>query len=349
MTIIGIAWGKDAIDMVRVGVSLAVSVIPEGLVAVVTVTMALAVSRMAKQNAIVRNLPSVETLGSVTVICSDKTGTLTEGKMTVRKLHLCDEFKFEFSGSLSDPLNGKITLSTDSSLSISEIASFKLACMIVSMCNHSSVTKIDGKWKFIGDTTDLALLVASNHSGFNKEYWQSFLLQNIIYEIAFDSDRKLMTVVFDLKEKLLVLTKGAPENLVAKCSKHLSKQGESHNFGIGDISYSAIDDHFLTELTRENEALAIQGLRVLGLAYKIMEKIDAMEQSNSEIESNLTFVGLVGIIDPPRATVKSSIADCQKAGIKVCMITGDHIQTATAISTALGIFDPTDPLKVFCE
>ena len=335
VVIAGLAYNNDTNETIRVGLSLAVSVIPEGLVAVVTVTMALAVKRMAKVNAVVRKLPSVETLGSVTIICTDKTGTLTEGKMSPQELWTSDESTAEFRSPVSDPENGTVVYSTEQNTEI------KLALMICALCNNSVTRKDDdGVWQFIGDSTDIALLVAAQHAKMGKAFWN----MNKIDELAFDSDRKLQTVVMEIEGQKIVLTKGAPEAVLSKCTKFISNNQNKESMlsvpNVGNVSVSEMNEDFLKTVTERNSSMALKGLRVIGLSMKLGESDEA-----SPLESELCFVGLIGLIDPPRASVKDSVEKCKTAGIKVFMITGDHLLTASAIATSLGIMDPNDPSR----
>ena len=262
-------------------VSLAVAAIPEGLPAVLTLTLALGMQQLTKFNAIVRRLLSVETLGSCTVICSDKTGTLTENKMTVR-----DEFFYNKNKSLE----------------------------INALCNNSTIR--DGKT--IGDPTDGAVLKYSQ----DNDYFKENLEKNYprVNEIPLDSVRKMMTTIHEDGEKYLVLSKGAPEIIIDKC-KHIDNNG----------SIEILDDSIKETLTKKINEMSDNALRVLGMAYKNTTEIGDIK------ENDLIFTGLVGIIDPPKENMDKSIAACKKAGIKVRMITGDHLKTATAIAREIGI------------
>ncbi|CEP17552.1 hypothetical protein [Parasitella parasitica] len=382
VVVIGLAWKKDIKHMLNVGLSLAVSVIPEGLVAVTTVTMALGVRRMAANQCIVRTLPAVESLGSVTVICSDKTGTLTEGKMGVAELWTGDDVLYTFTDSISlDPEKGSILYNTSSSVStlvcsaeelettvkasdstdtvdteatlcnplqsdISKVYNkafsknldtdkrqnyafhLRQALMISSLCNNASiaVNAVTKEWKTVGDPTEVALVVASEKAKSGKSYWESELGYQRIYEQAFDSDRKLMSVVYKYGDRKVMVCKGAPEELLKKC--------KYHGDGGKPLQGSDDDNDFVERISQESSRMASQGLRVLGLAYK------QYNEEEIHTEADLTFIGLVGLIDPPKEGVKEAIASCQRAGISVIMITGDHVKTATAIATQVGIFDP---------
>ncbi|ORY43768.1 calcium ATPase [Rhizoclosmatium globosum] len=392
--IIGIAHGRPGMDMFKVGMSLAVSVIPEGLVAVVTVTMALAVGRMAKRNAIVRKLPSVETLGSVTHICSDKTGTLTEGKMGASGLWTSDNSLFVFT----HPRAGKdghvdavprVPLSTalsnipvhsgpsDSSenfehcsKAISEAPThLVVASMVSALCCNATIEKDpenESGFKSTGDPTEVALVAASQVAGFPKVYFESSVGLEKMGEYAFDSDRKIMSVLYGQKsevsgatkfapETAFILVKGAPEGVLHRCKTYLppvqdnatnSSTAQGHGKAIGyltDFPAEQLTDEYVNYISARSEFMAAQGLRVLALAIRKVTKTDAKRiidtKKQSEAESELTFVGLIGLIDPPKAGVKESVEKCKRAGIKVIMITGDHITTAGAIAKQLGIID----------
>ncbi|KAI8349622.1 hypothetical protein EDC96DRAFT_519911 [Choanephora cucurbitarum] len=401
---IGVAWKHDARDMVHIGLSLAVSVIPEGLVAVTTVTMALGVRRMALKKCIVRTLPAVESLGSVTVICSDKTGTLTEGKMGAAELWTTDDALYKFTESTSmDPEAGQIIQESeelrrrmihvrrtvaspdnksnlpvdcstmlpkpiDTSATSSYSNQMYYAMMISSLCNNSDIRRDEetGEMKSIGDPTEVALTVAAQKAKIGRSYWNQQMKLSKLFERAFDSERKLMSSVYQQKEmteeKLIettdyvMLCKGAPEELLRKCNRYMSREENPMHRLISAQPTELITDHFASQIHDENNRMASQGLRVLGLAYKLVKDIKEAngdedienatdESANAKYQSNpafaeedLIFVGLIGLIDPPKAGVKEAIETCQNAGIQVIMITGDHVETATAIAKQLGIF-----------
>ncbi|CAG8682422.1 13829_t:CDS:10 [Funneliformis mosseae] len=417
IVVIGIVYKHNVGDMITIGITLAVSVIPEGLVAVTTVTMAIGVRRMAKRSAIVRTLPAVETLGSVTVICSDKTGTLTEGKMGPSEMWTADDSLYSFTepASLDPNVGGILFLSKEyrniilkksrtssNSLALSEKIDQKAlkpqkipksssnppvhmmtALMISSLCNNSSVTKDDdGEWKGIGDPTEVALVLAAQKGGFAKNYWERERGFTKVHEKPFDSERKLMSVVYKITnpnisaEHLnLVMAKGAPEALLRKCTHHLPSVETSStidplNAILGQqegFQLKELNDDFIDHVSEQSSRMASQGLRVLGLAFKSVSMSDCFSITTSSedaivgdsneseenpasptvnplfAEDNLTFVGLIGLIDPPKKSVAESVRKCKKAGIKVVMITGDHVATATAIATDIGIIVPDEP------
>jgi Ca2+-transporting ATPase len=378
VVVIGVAWRNPVMDMVEVGISLAVSVIPEGLVAVTTVTMAMGVSRMASQNAIVRKLPSVETLGSVTVICSDKTGTLTEGKMGTAMMWTSDGQGYNFTKSTDlDPTVGGIAYAMEASASTSgnpldatsgsEIAKTLEACpaqvvlatLVCALCNNSTVALEDGAWKTTGDPTEVALLVAAQKAGFGREWWVSTGGLSKVGEYAFDSERKLMSAVYAPSgqsgvalnfQTAVIAVKGAPEALLSRCTYRLPpSEVLGPNATVADLSAAKVplDEDFVKIVSDKSAEMAGYGLRMLGLAIRsvsVPEASDIIKAEKSQAaESDLVFVGLVGLIDPPKAGVKEAVETCKRAGIKVIMITGDHIATASAIAKQLGILDPNDP------
>lgn len=350
MVVIGVAWGNNAGEMVKIGISLAVSVIPEGLVAVVTVTMAIGVSRMASQNAIVRKLPSVETLGSVTVICSDKTGTLTEGKMGLAQLHTVDASKYVFTRSTElDPTvggveavranqnrtfengngaaNGGVTEGSAKAESISEPVAKEAArappqllaaMMVCCLCNNAAVTKTEDEgWKPTGDPTEVALVVAAEKSGFGKDFWLSQVGLVKMGEFAFDSDRKIMSSVYEAGRQgtlpfqdfssALILAKGAPEGVLSRCVSYLP-DGPLNEVTISKAA--PLDDEIIARITEQSAGMAGNGLRVLGLAIRLVDletSKSILESGDSErSETELCFVGLVGLIDPPKYVQYSS-------------------------------------------
>lgn len=273
--------GVPIVETFLTAVSLAVAAIPEGLPAVLTLTLALGMQQLTKSNAIVRRLLSVETLGSCTVICSDKTGTLTENKMTIR-----DSFFYNKNKSLK----------------------------INALCNNSTIKNN----KTIGDPTDGAILKYSQSQGYFKQDLEKKYPR--VQEIPLDSTRKMMTTMHEKDGNYLILSKGAPEIIIDKC-KYIDNNG----------TIEQIDDAIKKTLNKKIDEMTDNALRVLGIAYKNTENID------ENIENNLTLTGLVGIIDPPKENVDKSIKACKKAGIKVIMITGDHLKTASAIAREIGI------------
>lgn len=304
---IGLLYGKDVIEMFLTAVSLAVAAIPEGLPAVSTIVLAIGVQRMVKKNAIVKKLPAVETLGSATVICSDKTGTLTQNKMTVEKIYYNDKvFKVkDFKRDLCDEDLNKLIYAS-------------------MLCNDTKITESD---KLAGDPTETALV----DLGFKLDYEGTLYGQYPrVQEIPFDSDRKLMTTVNESNGKYIVYTKGGVDELLARCTKYIIN-GEIKN----DLK------EFKERIKEVNNEMASSALRVLAMAYKELDHKPTNEEMNS-MESDLIYIGMVGMIDPPRLEVKDAVAKCKKAGIKTVMITGDHKVTAIAIAKTLGILEHED-------
>ena len=299
---IGLLYGKDVIEMFMTAVSLAVAAIPEGLPAVSTIVLAIGVQRMVKRNAIVKKLPAVETLGSATVICSDKTGTLTQNKMTVEKIF--------YNNKLNDLKEFKRDLSDD------DLNKLIYASML---CND---TKIKDNDELAGDPTETALV----DLGFKLDYDGNVYGQfPRIKEIPFDSERKLMTTVHDVNGKYIVYTKGGVDELLARCTNYLIN---------GEIKNNL--EEYKTEIKRVNNEMASSALRVLAMAYKELDH-EPSDEEMKNMEQDLIYIGMVGMIDPPRLEVKDAVAKCKKAGIKTVMITGDHKITAMAIAKTLGI------------
>lgn len=292
--VIGLIKNIDPIEMFMTSVGLAVAAIPEGLPAIVTIMLSIGVTKMAKQNSIIRKLPAVETLGSSSVICSDKTGTLTQNKMKVVEINSKD-----------------INLVTE------------LACM----CTDCDITYKEGKIEVQGEPTEVAIVNQALENNKNKN--ELYRTMPRVNEIPFDSSRKMMTTIHKIGNKYRIITKGAPDVLLEKCQKQI---------GIG-LGQTTILEKY--NIQKENEKMAKKALRVIAVAYKdldfLPQKIDT-----SNIENNLIFVGLIGMIDPPREGVKEAVKTCKKAGIKTVMITGDHIATAKAIAKDLNILNAND-------
>ena len=286
---IGIIKNIDPIQMFMTSVGLAVAAIPEGLPAIVTIMLSIGVTKMAKKNSIIRKLPAVETLGCTNVICSDKTGTLTQNKMNVVEVSLNKEL------------------------------SVKLAMM----CTDVECKTEKGKVQLMGEPTEKAIVQYGINMGFSKE--ELYNKMERISEISFDSNRKMMTTIHKNGNKYIIITKGAPDVLLNKCSKiHLN--GQEKNMSNSDIE----------NIRKDNTLMANKALRVIGVAYKEVEKLPN-DISSKEIEKDLNFVGLIGMMDPPRKGVKEAVKKCRKAGIKTVMITGDYLATAIAIAKELDI------------
>ena len=300
---IGLVYGKDPIHMFMSAVSLAVAAIPEGLPAVSTIVLAIGVQRMVQRNAIVKRLPAVETLGSATVICSDKTGTLTQNKMTVKKVFYNYKSINVEDATIDDDLKTLINAGM--------------------LCND---TKVGENNELTGDPTETALVDFGFDMDFNPHI---FGMMPRVGEIPFDSERKLMTTVNKVDNKYIVYTKGGVDELLARC-RDCRIYGEISNL-----------EDYKKDIYSNNEEMAKNALRVLAFAYKEIDHKPS-EAEVKDIEKDLTFVGMVGMIDPPREEAKEAVAKCKTAGIKPVMITGDHKITATAIAKQLGILNNED-------
>ncbi|MDA1475598.1 calcium-translocating P-type ATPase, SERCA-type [Bacillus changyiensis] len=316
----GVFQGHDLYNMFLAGVSLAVAAIPEGLPAIVTVALSLGVQRMIKQKSIVRKLPAVETLGCASIICSDKTGTMTQNKMTVT--HVWSEGEtWNVTGVGYNP-EGSFTMN-GRDVQVKNHKTLQQVLLFGALCNSSSITEEDGEFRLDGDPTEGALLIAAKKAGFTDRYLDGHF--KIVEEFPFDSSRKMMSVIAeDTNGKRFVITKGAPDVLM-KRSVHTLKQGKREPF----------TKDRMKETSNVLEKLASQALRTIAVAFKPLK--NGENPTIEKAESNLTFVGLLGMIDPPRPEVKQAIKECREAGIKTVMITGDHVMTATAIAKNLSL------------
>lgn len=323
---IGVMRGQHILEMFMVAISLAVAAIPEGLPAVVTIVLALGMKRMADRNAIVRRLLAVETLGSTTVICSDKTGTLTQNEMTVVKAFTVGD-KFEITGQGYNPTgefstNGTL-IKPESNENLKQLLSAGL------LCNDSTLEQRDKdkSWGIIGDPTEGALVVAAAKAGIaKKDYNEKY---ERIAEIPFDSDRKMMTTFHSgyIQDKIVSFTKGAPDIILDRCSKYYIN-GRIEN----------LTPEIKNKIAEANSGFAKQALRVLAFSFRVYDSLP--NDINSEaIEKDLIFIGLMGMIDPPRNEAKEAIVKCKQAGIKPVMITGDYKDTAVAIALELGLME----------
>lgn len=295
--VVGIIYGIPVLEIFMTAVSLAVSAIPEGLPAIVTIVLSIGVQRMVKKNALIRSLPAVETLGSASVICSDKTGTLTQNRMTLTKAYLDGGSEPE-----------KIT--SDNTDEIKKLLMYGTLC-----CDGSVVFSDEGE-QHIGDPTETAIVLAAHKNGMPKDDLNRKYPR--LAEIPFDSDRKLMTTVNRIDGKNIVIVKGAFDMMALRCIK-------------GDLDSAK----------RMTESMSKDALRVLAIAFKEIDEVPDNPTSES-LENELTFMGLVGMIDPPRPEAKDAVDICRKAGIKPVMITGDHVVTASAIAKELGILQEGD-------
>ncbi|MBH5316770.1 calcium-translocating P-type ATPase, SERCA-type [Paenibacillus sp. GSMTC-2017] len=333
VVVAGILHGQPPYGMFLAGVSLAVAAIPEGLPAIVTIALALGVQRMIKRKAIVRKLPSVETLGCASVICSDKTGTLTQNKMTVTHVWLSGR-QLEVSGEGYDPTgaiyeNGK-------ALDLKHDLPLKRLLQVSALCNNAQIAQVEvdepkrrkskeglTEWILKGDPTEGALAVLAAKLGSSAKSLET--LYTRVKEYPFDSERKRMSVLVSHQGGRLICTKGAPDLLMEHCA-----------YVLWDGKVVPFTATLKRKCAEAGELMAQSALRVLGLAYRDLRGTDNYE-NEGDVENNLVFVGLTGMIDPPRREVKEAIATCRRAGIKTVMITGDHQLTAEAIAAQLGI------------
>ncbi|MBD2777703.1 cation-translocating P-type ATPase [Iningainema tapete] len=356
-------------DLVEVSLSMAVAVVPEGLPAVITVTLALGTQRMVRQNALIRKLPAVETLGSVTTICSDKTGTLTQNKMVVQSVYTnvstsqnvnnvhqsqqstnnqslsvtgtgyAPSGDFELQGNKIEPQESP------------ELQAILVAC---ALCNDSELQQQQGEWRILGDPTEGALVTVAAKGGIEKDQWNSKLPR--VGEFPFSSERKRMSVICKVEqvqtgvsplssvdpvisnlvksESYLMFSKGSPELILARCTRIY--------VGSGSISLS---DEQRKQILAQNDQMAGNGLRVLGFAYKPLTELPP-EGSDEIYEQDMVWLGLVAMLDAPRPEVRAAVQECREAGIRPVMITGDHQLTARAIATDLGIAQAGDRVLV---
>jgi len=314
---LGVLRGHEVLEMFIWGIALAVAAVPEALPAVVTISLALGVRRMAKRHALIRKLPAVETLGSTTFICSDKTGTLTQGKMTVRRIY-ADENSIDVSGVGYEP-EGEFSVGGEK-ISVESESALGRLLLIGALCNDTALTASGRVWEVSGDPTEGSLLVSAAKAGL----WPEELNHQFprIGEIPFSSERKRMTTVHQTPEGSVAYSKGAPELVLRSC-RYIYAEGRERE----------LSDKDRERIIAVGRGMLDDALRVLGLAYK---RLDDGEISES-IEQDMVFTGMVGMIDPPRPEAKQAIERCDQAGVKSVMITGDHKKTAVAIARELGL------------
>ncbi|NGX56875.1 MAG: Calcium-transporting ATPase [Candidatus Anoxychlamydiales bacterium] len=317
---LGILRKNPLFDMFLTSLSLAVAAIPEGLPAIVTVALSIGVRKMAKRKALIRRLPSVETLGCTSVICTDKTGTLTQNKMQVKKIWV-NEKLLDVTGTGYEP---KGDFKYDQKI-IDPQESFELLKLLETalLCNNANLNFINNKWEIVGDPTEGALLVAAQKAGLIKTDLEK--QYPLLYEIPFDSERKKMSVLRETKEENILFLKGALDN-VLKSSSNILLNGE----------IKPLTDQIRQKILDANNSLTNQGQRVLAIAYRNLKQV---KEINISFEEALIFVGLIAMIDPPRAEVKEAIQKCKNAGIRPIMITGDHKGTAIAIAKELNMMN----------
>jgi len=319
---LGLARGMPFLELFMTAVSLAVAAVPEGLPTVVTVALALGVMRMSRRRALVRKLPAVETLGSTNVICTDKTGTLTVGEMTVRVLYVAGQ-TFEITGEGYGP-DGEVRVAGKAADERQTKLLRELANNLIG-CNNAHLALENGQWKVIGDPTEGAMLAAGHKAGVTEEQIEHEMPKR--HEIPFDSDRKRQTVIRLMPDgRHRAFINGAPDLLLQHCTQIFTTEG-----------IRPLTDADRAEIAAQNTKLAAQALRVLGSAQRDLDAASPEHLKAEEVERDLIFVGLTGMYDPPRTEAKEAIVKCRSAGIRVVMITGDHPHTAAAIARELGI------------
>jgi P-type Ca2+ transporter type 2C len=345
----GILRGETVLNMLQTSASLAVAAIPEGLTTIVIIALAMGVQRMTKRNIIVRRMASIETLGCTTVICSDKTGTITKNEMTVRSLYLGGEW-FKFSGEGYTP-QGQVFLEGQPVVQPEQMKALQYALTVGVLCNNAVLNKTISEplqaqgektvarrkiaWNINGDPTEGALLVAGAKVGL----WSHQLNQHHprLREIPFESERRMMSVVACKDgEEPIVYSKGAPDNVLSRCTRLWKSNG--------DIAPLTEQDH--QQIYAANAAMTQEAMRVLALAYR---EVPVGETDAEVLEEDLVFVGLIGMIDPPRPEVFEAVAKCHKAGVKIVMITGDHPNTAAAIAREIGILQGEAGVLTGCQ
>ena len=336
-------WGAFE-QLLEVSLSMAVAVVPEGLPAVITVTLALGTQRMVKRKALIRKLPAVETLGSVTTICSDKTGTLTQNKMVVQTAYT-NHRDFKVTGEGYEP-NGEFQIdgTKTNSQDYPELQALLVAC---ALCNDSNLQQDQGQWIIIGDPTEGALLSLAGKAGVERDQWMARLPR--VAEFPFSSERKRMSVICSVAPEVsaqalqnglleaqsyVMFTKGSPELTLERCDR----------IHVGN-SIVPVSQEQRAQILTQNDQMASNGLRVLGFAYKPLTNVPP-ENSQETSESGLVWLGLVGMLDAPRPEVRDAVAKCRKAGIRPIMITGDHQLTARAIAADLGIAQASDRVLI---
>jgi Ca2+-transporting ATPase len=336
---VGVIKGYDFLVMLIWGISLAVALVPETLPLVITGTLALGVQRMARERAIVRKLPAVETLGCITAICSDKTGTLTKNEMTVRKVYAGGKL-IEVTGAGYAPTGDFLDLEKGEKIAPGKDESLQLAFQIATLCTDSKLRMVDGGYKISGTPTEGALVVVAQKAGLHKDELEKRYRR--IGEIPFERERKRMTTVHQdfVDGKEVAYVKGAPEVVL-----NLSTCIHRDKNGIAVIDGLTEEDR--RTVLEVNDEMAAEALRVIAVAYRELPEDEPVDCTPGDIEKDLIFVGLFGMSDPPREEVKEAIEQCKTAGIKPIMITGDHKLTALAIADELGIVSkPLDDEKV---
>jgi Ca2+-transporting ATPase len=335
VVLLGCLRGIAFFDMFMTGISLAVAAVPEGLPAVVTIVLALGVQQMIKRNVIIRRLPAVETLGATTVICSDKTGTLTQNQMTVQKLVTVDR-EIDVEGSGYEPF-GQFK-QNKKSIQTSDDKTLSLLLKAAALCNNSSLKQDPDNqhWDIIGDPTEGALIVAAAKAGYQEEDLKNKYPR--LKELPFDSDRKRMSTIHQTPDgNTLLFVKGAPDQIIERCKSYMDNDKTEQ-----------LTESIKQKISEQNKELASSALRVLAVAYREItpsekEKLDNKEKFDiDKTENQLTYLGLVAMIDPPRKEAIQAVHTCRRAGIRPVMITGDYSLTAQAIAIQLDIYQPGD-------
>lgn len=333
-------WGLLQ-ELIEISLSMAVAVVPEGLPAVITVTLALGTQRMVKRHALIRKLPAVETLGSVNVICSDKTGTLTQNKMIVQEVETL-QGNYQVTGTGYEPVGEFICSEARSSIDCSRYGGLEALLFTGVLCNDAHLSQETQDWTIIGDPTEGSLLVLGGKADFEQSALEEKYVR--VAEFPFSSERKRMSIVCQLSQtkdswprwqtksddNYLLLTKGSPELILERCDYY--QQGQR---------VIPLTQEHREQVLRGNNGMAKRALRVLGFAYKPLKQISEATEAE-EVEQGLIWLGLAGMMDAPRPEVKTAVAKCRAAGIRPIMITGDHQLTAQAIAQQLGIVQPED-------
>lgn len=324
---IGMIQGRDLLEMFMIAISLAVAAIPEGLPAIVTIVLAIGMNKMVERNAIVKKLLAVETLGATSVICTDKTGTLTQNEMTVVKLYTNDRV-VDVEGRGYEP-EGKFLVDSNE-IKVEELKGLNLLLTISALVNDAKLEEKDDQFKILGDPTEGALLTLSEKGGIRSKTINGKYPR--VKEIPFDSDRKMMTTFHEMagKDEIVSFTKGAPDIIIDRCDKILLD---------GDVV--KLTDEVRQKVLDQNTAFSRDALRVLALAFREYQRVPE-DPTSEDHEKDMIFVGLTGMIDPPRPEAREAIAKCKNAGINTIMITGDYRETAFAIAKDLGLADRED-------
>jgi Ca2+-transporting ATPase len=321
IVVLGVVRGQPLLEMLIFGIALAVAAVPEALPAVVTISLAIGVQHMARRNALVRRLPAVETLGSTSVICTDKTGTLTRGEMTVRKIYLGSQM-IDVSGSGYEP-NGGFFIKNNAVDATDRLRLFLQAAALASDAQLIPEAS-EGRWQITGDPTEGALVVAATKAGLEKAALEAQYPR--VDEIPFTSEKKRMTTIHATPNGRIAYSKGAPEIILDACSQEIANSG-----------HSPMDSNRKEAVLATAQQMADQALRVLAVAHKPVT-------SNGDAEQDMIFLGLLGMIDPPRPEARNAVRICEQAGIKVVMVTGDHPLTAQAIARELEILKNGRPI-----